>query len=431
MKKWIITAASILGLIVVAAAILLPQKLKFPEQQFVLNDGSAVTIFNADYAQKHLYVHGTIFDRLLLLIPAKYRLIKTSAPTVMHSSTNKTLALWYFWKNKNGGSQPPEVAIEDEHGFYSSLRWVSTSDTWINMFTNSCGFMVFDSFPRRSKTITFHFLQQNSSWHWTEIDKLTIDNPGWETFPQWKPDPLPITKNDADLEVTLTRLAANADENFGYEPKPATNITESGTFLELALRQHGQPADNWSVASIQRSDATGNDNSNRSTSLRKKNEHIYLVMDSGLWPDEAAWKLKIEMSRESGFQDDELVSFRNIPAVTNNAPKVMTQQTNIQNHELIVYGAEADSYRRQDQPHRNYRLNLKFTPPLDGYRLTLVKASDEHGSKLTSNGWGSDGSGNFTLHLDATNQTQFVDCTFAVHKSRFVEFLAKPEVLKK
>ena len=40
--------------------------------------------------------------------------------------------------------------------------------------------------------------------------QFVISNPARGSFPKWTPDPLPDTQSDGDLDVTLTKLVADA-----------------------------------------------------------------------------------------------------------------------------------------------------------------------------------------------------------------------------
>ena len=75
-------------------------------------------------------------------------------------------------------------------------------------------------------------------------------------------------------------------------------------------------------------------------------------------------------------------------------------------------------------------LHIQATPSLPaGMRMTLVKLTDDQGQDLQNYNSGSSGNGTSTTYgyqlqniAGATN----LNLTIALHKSRFVEFTAKP-----
>ena len=78
--------------------------------------------------------------------------------------------------------------------------------------------------------------------------------------------------------------------------------------------QKGVVVTNWQPVRIETSDATGNNVVNNSWSnSRDENGDATMTYQWGLWPDEPAWKLRVEMSRTSGFNDDELWKVENLP----------------------------------------------------------------------------------------------------------------------
>ena len=58
-------------------------------------------------------------------------------------------------------------------------------------------------------------------------------------------------------------------------------------------------------------------------------------------------------------------------------------------------------------------------------RMTLAKVTDEQGRDLQS--WGANGGGgNYVFQLQDVRDAKTLNITLALHKSRFVEFTAKP-----
>ena len=178
---------------------------------------------------------------------------------------------------------------------------------------------------------------------------------------------------------------------------------------------------------IEASDATGNQDSQMSWTKQIKDGEETAVYQSGLWPDEPAWLMRVEFSRRSGFTPEELWTVRGLPAPnllpysTRPAPAGAVAQTNLFGSRLEVF------------PLRDGRgglggieLEVHVTPPPSGFRLTLVKVTDEQGRAVNpgGNSWGG---GEYKFSLRDLTNSMALDVTLALHQSRFVEYLARPE----
>jgi hypothetical protein len=74
------------------------------------------------------------------------------------------------------------------------------------------------------------------------------------------------------------------------------------------------------------------------------------------------------------------------------------------------------------------RISVRAEGVSEGWRLSLVRVVDDQGREVgVQNGqewnWGS---GELVFGLKLQPDASRVDCTFALHKSRFFEFLARP-----
>ena len=86
-----------------------------------------------------------------------------------------------------------------------------------------------------------------------------------------------------------------------------------GVEIDFDAQQKGQSATNWRPVQIETTDATGNYIKGWINNYRQNGEMSGYFYQPGLWPDEPAWKVRVEFSRTSGFNADELWSVTNIP----------------------------------------------------------------------------------------------------------------------
>jgi hypothetical protein len=171
-----------------------------------------------------------------------------------------------------------------------------------------------------------------------------------------------------------------------------------------------------------------------------------------LWPGEAAWKLRIELSRTNGFEPEELWTATGLPVPAEdsnlaaaassvvrsslqantppvgltNSPSVFS--TNINGCSIrLELGRTKASGGKSEQSSSDITLSVSIEQIPNDVRLNLVSVSDENGRTVrikSSNEWLRWGS---SFHLTVPPDATRLDCTFAYHKSRFVEFVAAPK----
>ncbi|HTQ52408.1 MAG TPA: hypothetical protein VMJ12_17005, partial [Candidatus Acidoferrales bacterium] len=165
----------------------------------------------------------------------------------------------------------------------------------------------------------------------------------------------------------------------------------------------------------------------------------------GLWPDESAWKVRLEFIQRSGFSDDDIVTFTNIPV------KPGSQQD--WNDEWDAWDVGRTNFPFTITPATVKSVHLKLLPPLlllnqdstghpkdvdiiigadpgfkpQGMNLTVVSATDDQGRELW-HPFGVPWAGHYSIEFARVHDDiKSLNLTLALHKSRFVEFTVKPE----
>jgi hypothetical protein len=293
-------------------------------------------------------------------------------------------------------------------------------------------------------------------------EHFVITNPAPATVDGWTPKPLPDTESDGDLEVTLTKLVAGAPTpNWGGGVLVPTNEPANQcVHLNFDFRQSGQSTTNWEPWPVQTTDAAGNWSRGliyayptngviRIWGRMMNGSNIpppeHYGMDGycyrpGLWPDQP-WKVRLEFIQRSGFSDDEMVTFTNLPVRPGSQQDADDEWT---------WDASNTNFAFIDQGTAN-GVDLKLLPPLlvpdknspgqkyvsviigadpdfnpKGMNLTVVSATDDHGRDISSP-FGSSWAGHYDLDFPNVREIKSVNLKLALHKSRFVEFTVKPE----
>lgn len=286
-------------------------------------------------------------------------------------------------------------------------------------------------------------------------EKFLVTNPERKEMGNPIPETLPVTKTNGDLTVSLTNLVTGAPRP-PYDRRadiPATDSRSQCVRVGFDLEQNGHAATNWHPWVVTLTDALSNrvnttmqfqDNEFMRHHWRgtpfvvtPADEYRGYIFHPGLWRSEAAWNIRIEFTRDSGFDEDEILSLTNLP---------------VREGTKEEYDNEEWSWEPGQTDHSigNYTLNgikLKLFPPLllpdpdhagqkrlhvlmranpdpREYRMTLLEATNEEGRKLWApfvTAWY-----NCTMEFPSVGEVKTLNLKFALHRSRFVTFTVKP-----
>jgi hypothetical protein len=295
------------------------------------------------------------------------------------------------------------------------------------------------AFPRRSKTIKLVLLAATAEG-WTNAAEFRIPNPAYALYPQWKPEPFPTTKTSGNLAVTLREFQSGARMPGGRgagDEETAARMTR----MVLDFAQDGMPATNWRVQSLTISDPTGNrwspylDLINQEFTWSKGGT---VEQFGALWPGEDAWKLQFELIRTAGFAPEQLWDAPlDLPG-----SGTVARLTNHWSHEGL--GVELVGLASPNTDHKGafqwtakwwgedknavYSLALQLDRgDLKDRRLSVVKIVDNRGEEVKLMLHGSQDSPQQAVFFKPEAGAASVRITFAIQRSRFVEFLARPE----
>ena len=247
--------------------------------------------------------------------------------------------------------------------------------------------------------------------------------------------------------MTLTKLVANAPSPYNRgNGIPKNDPMNKSVQIDFDARQKGQSATNWRPVRVTTSDATGNQVTGWINQNYQNGQATGYFYQPGLWPDEPAWNVKLEFSRTSGFNDDELWSVTNIPVHAGSQQDVQNYwswgnqmnsgRQNTAFAETTINGIQVKLFPaiQYTNPNRGNEGNgkvvaiiLKTDPDAEtaGTRLTPLTVTDDQGHKLSNQG-ASWGGGNYQYEFPEPRNIESVNVTITLHKSRFVEFTVKP-----
>ena len=347
-----------------------------------------------------------------------------------------------------------------------------------------------DAFPRRQGKLHVRVQEQGNGGQELSEQKFVVSNPsGGKSFAKWTAEPLPSTKEDGDLSLTLTKLVAGADTPYQRNQDNPDDAMNKGAQVAFHVERAGKQATNWTPVSVETTDATGNrtavnygPNGNQ---VQWNGDEGTFTYQYGLWPDEPAWKVRMEVTQSSDFSSDEQWTAQNIPVVLGsqqsfnslagargtvvvrggvvrinppaggNPPDAPTpcSEADLGGHHIKVFPAvqftnvppnypQQGGFIVQIQPalmNNGMRINGANATQItdDGLRLTLAKVTDGQGGEITPM---NSGGAQFTSNLGGANSYSTyrftfrylggvtnINATIALHKNRSFEFTVKPE----
>ena len=258
----------------------------------------------------------------------------------------------------------------------------------------------FDAFPRRQGKFVVRVQEKATADRKCRIKNLPLPTRCRGSFPQWTAEPLPATQADDDLSVTLTRLVAGADAPINRNQDNPDDAMNKGVQAVLHIERGGKPVANWEPVSVETSDATGNESkviqigqngwqSGWANNSWQNGDDTF-IYQWGLWPDEPAWKIKFELSQQSGFSSDEQWTVQNIPLqpgrqqdfhelrhAAQPRPMPPLPRTDLNGIHVKIFPAKQFTDTPPNaQPQGG--LTIQADPALpDGMRLTLVSLTDD------------------------------------------------------
>ena len=387
-------------------------------QTITLDDGAKLTLVAVTYGKHHT-------------LPAKAGTHGRRGGAGFNG-TNDFLVVWIRQEHKSDSWPQYQLYAYDKAG----AACVGSSGTTYNgrQQGNEVVGIRFDAFPRRERKIVLRVQEWNQqTGQQTVKNAFVISNPARGSFPTWHPDPLPITQSDGDLDVTLNKLVFGAQAPWKRDNAEPEDAMNKAVRVEFDVQQNGQSATNWQPVQVETSDATGNRVTGWVNTQNQDGEPETLYQ-WGLWPDEPAWKVRVEFSRTSGFTDGELWTVQNVPVEagqmqnfwnygrkpTNSA---FAEATLNDIHLKLFPVKQFTDQSPGSQPQG--AVQIQIGKPLDGMRMTLLKATDDQGHDIQNWNW-SWGGNYYSFAFRELGSTKTVNLTLALHQSRFVEFMAKP-----
>lgn len=386
------------------------------------DDGSKLTLLAVQYGKQHR--------------PPQLKGASRAGARSLNT-TNDTLVLWVRQQYDSHEWHNYQYYAYDEKG----VACVGGQGRGYSGRGNEIVGIEFGAFPRRQGHFIVRAQENGNTGQDTSDDKFVISNPTDERFVAWAPQPLPDTEEDGDFSVTLKKLVACAKmpytRNGGDEDDPINKGVQATFHSEL----NGTNASDWQPVAVETSDATSNTVTGWLNSQSQGDDQL-ASYQYGLWPDEPAWKLRVEFSQQANFNSSELWTISQIPLQPGRQQDLWNYgrrrsqptpfaQADIRDLHLSIYPVKQfTNMPPNSQPQGGLMIEVK--PPLPkGIRLTIVRLTDDQTNDIQYWNYGQGGdakSESYRYGLQNLDGVTNVNLTLAVHQSHFVEFTVKPEV---
>jgi len=441
MKKPILTVVVIVSGLV-CWLFLAAQKPQPPPPLVTLPDGTSVRILAVTYGTNHVVGSkpARLADRLPMpLQDILHEIFGQRIPSVHRATTpGPELLVWLDHRTNSLGTTPPTAGgctalLGDGSNFISGEE--AGIAGYVTMSTIYP--LHFGPFPRRNREIILNIFSHDSKGASHHCGSLFFTNPVFQTYSQWQAEPLPVTKRAGDLEVTVQGFETGHgnNSNIGTSRDGGSAVGYGGHRLEgrnytageLKLRPLTNTNEIWQVAGVEVSDATGNSAHNFSMSSIGNAGFSFMP---GLWPDEAAWKLKMELKRTEGFRPGEVFVFKNVPLGLLDHTNGIDWMTNFNGITVSLQSIcrRAPQTNNSWSPSQLSDVHFTLSSLPGGTQLDLLRMVSDTGITNRSLSWSSSDDVRDYYFIDIPLAARTADFTFVLQRIRTVEFTIKPEL---
>jgi hypothetical protein len=398
-----------------------------------LPDGASLALLGYTYGPQHRFLTGPRWQKLLWPVaPAPLREKLTGVREMWRYGNvpPNGMVLWMLRRPETLGAPFDgyhRLAALDEHGCE-----LAADPTAVYGAGGSSAVVgepwAMDTFPRRARTVRVRFYHADRVGGWQPEAEIRVPNPNPGPHPTWTVPPQPVRHVRDGVTFALTGLIT------GTGPNPRAGPAEPGdlpwTRAAFRITRGGRPADDWLVETVRVSDATGNqwEPRMRAAILEGMDRPFGFL---GALCTQEAYRLSVQFKHDGDPLPDELWTLRGVPIPPAGAIHALHRRTtrgkvHVTLAEVFGPGARVSQFLEL-QPAPALRLNIR---PAEFWsqRVRLVRASDEQGRDLLDSDEprmsGTDGEAVFILKK--VPGARSVDLTFAIAKSHFLEFVARP-----
>lgn len=402
------------------------------ERTLRLADGREFSIFAVTYGTNHVLEQGPPWARLIARFGSRstaYRFgYRSTGP---YPSPVPCIMIWTRWMPGNSNGPPRFASVAGANGFETEPVDATAN---LGMSANSNGVSVawrFENYPRLQKEFTLRFYEYDLfRVRGRREGEVTVRNPA-PRVKRAAPVPMaPVSATNGVLECNLANLRCGGPPP--RRPLTARSAIAPWAAAEFEFSENGQPTTNWTVKRIEAFGATGNYISGDRLVVELERGRRVAHFTGALWPDETDWRLVAHVVPTRNFPKESLWTLR----LPTSAFLYQSFVTNLQatgrglmNSRLALGPAHVDLRGKIAPEKRVVFLRANYTPIPADLHLDIARATDDQGRELVIAHSLTSLPGSCEADLEFLHSAQFVDLTFAIHRSRTLEFRVRPEIV--
>jgi hypothetical protein len=412
-----------------------------------LPDGTELRLEAVTVGPRHCLIRGRYWQRLLApLLPPSLRGQSGATVCTYRGGRPGAVVFWTTWDRSSPATDWDRAVAFNEGGEETEATARAFYESVPPRGEKVRGWVV-PAFPRRGGKLGLRIYAHHQR---DPVAEFVVPNPAPGPYPVWTASPLPATASDGPLAFALTELQCGDQAPRRLPP----SYHERGwTHAAFRVSENGHPTDRWEPVRVCIMDATGNSLAPQfpwAEFRSRQHGETHLRFLGNLPRGEATWKLRAEFVPIRGFAPGELWTVRGV--------------TIPRGHRDGQAGSTARWYgrplhlrvRAMARPWRQGSIDVdtRMEPLVEGLRVAMVRATDDRGRSCLPSGreWidflpSPDEAPRPTLAIDGPFGSYFypqywafgsydelrpaadakrVDLTYAVVRSRFVQFTVKP-----
>jgi hypothetical protein len=306
MKRWYFFLAALIIIMLAGIALLF---FNGPGSTARLADGTELRLLGVSMGTNQFSTDTRVYALARKVLPVKWQ---KWIPKPLNATCGLTNGITIWLQLWDPVRHPNVVqnwfrseAVNDAGEIHSNTGHVGMS--WGN---NEAYAYILLNFPRRQRSFVLRLYDTNNQLAAT----LLIPSPYQGPFPTWKAEPLPQTRTNGDLVVTLESM-----KNLGLDPKFLKRINFNYTY-----QWKGAPSTLWRSSGCILHDATGNTLGGGFV---------------GMCESEPVWRIQQTFSRttEAPYAPDERFLMPNLPVLAPGTYTNLNILTNLQGMDFCIF----------------------------------------------------------------------------------------------
>jgi hypothetical protein len=399
------------------------------ERTMRLADGREFAVFAVTYGTNHALEGGPPWARLMARFGSSsmaYRFGYRSSG--VYPSAVPSVMIWTRWSSSNLNVPPRFASVAGANGFETepvvaaanqgiSARSDGTSVAWR-----------FENYPRLQKEFSLRFYEYDLfRVHARREGEVAVRNPAPILRPPAAAPVAPVNATNGLLECTLTSLRCGGPPP--RRPLTAKSAIEPWATAEFEFRENGQLTTDWTVKRVEAFGATGNYFSGDRLVVELEEGRRVARFTGAMWQDEPDWKLLAHVAPSRNFPTDSLWTVRLLARdfLSETLSTNLAAEARGLSHFRLAMGLENTDRRSNVTAERSVAfLRANFTPSAPDLQVDLARAVDDQGRELRVTPSLAPRAGACEANIELLASAQHVDLTFAIHRSRKLEFRVRP-----